>query len=98
MIKVYAVSLAVGLLILLVLIYGGTLADNLGRPERDPDRWFGLRGKLVTGAILGFGMGGMAAEFSPIGFSWPIALLIAVGAAGVSVLWVRYSVAQANSR
>jgi MFS family permease len=91
MVKVYAIALLIGFVGLLIVIMGGTLADNLDRPDRDPNRKLGRRGRLAMGAVLGFAMGGMAAEFSPLDFSWQLALLIAIGAGGVGLLWVRYS-------
>lgn len=91
MVVVYAVSLGVGFVALLVLVMGGTLAENLGREDRDPGVRIGHRGRLVVGGVLGFGIGGMAAEFSPLDFTWPVALVIACVAAFVGVLWVRYA-------
>lgn len=91
MVMVYTIALVIGLLGLLVLILGGTLADNVGRPDRDPGEWMGRGGKMGLGAMLGFGMGGLAAEFSTLGLGWPVALLIALLGAGGSILWVRYS-------
>lgn len=96
MVKVYAVTLALGVVGLLVVILGGAFATNVGREDRDPGERFGLTGKVVLGALLGFGMGGMAAEFSPLDLSWPVALVIAVAAAGGAAVWVRYAVAQAE--
>ena len=96
MVKVYAITLVLGIIGLLVVIVGGAIAENLGRPERDPGERFGLRGKAIIGALVGFGMGGMSAEFSPIDFSWQVALLLALMAAGLAVLWVRYSLQQAE--
>jgi hypothetical protein len=94
MVKVYAVALALGIVGLLVMILGGAFAENVGHPDRDPGERFGLTGKMVVGAAVGFGMGGMSAEFSPFDLSWPVALAIAVVAAGLSVFWVRYAVRQ----
>jgi hypothetical protein len=94
MIKIYAVALAVGVLGLIVITLGGALAENLRRESRDPGRLLGTNGKLALGAVLGFGMGGMASEFSPLGFNWQVSLLIAVAAALASVLWVRYSLSR----
>ena len=96
MVKVYAVSLVVGIVGLLVVIFGGALAENLGRAERDPSVLIGASGKAAIGALVGFGMGGMSAEFSPLDFTWQVALLLALLAAGLSVVWVRYSVARAS--
>ena len=97
MVKVYAISLVVGIIGLLVVIMGGAFAENVGHPERDPGEKMGTRGKMVVGALVGFGMGGMSAEFSPLDFAWPLSLLLAVIAAVLSVVWVRYAVAQASS-
>jgi hypothetical protein len=97
MVKVYAVVLALGVIGLLVMILGGAFAENVGRPERDPGERFGLGGKMAVGAAVGFGMGGMSAEFAPVDFAWPVALLIALVAAVLSVLWVRYAVAQSET-
>ncbi|HEX6219497.1 MAG TPA: hypothetical protein VF115_00235 [Acidimicrobiia bacterium] len=98
MVKVYAIVLVLGIIGLLIYILGGALAENLGKEERGPDARFGLTGKLVVGATVGFGMGGMSAEFSPLDLSWPIALLIALVAAGLSVFWVRYAVGETGGR
>jgi len=96
-VKVYAVVLVLGIVGLLIYILGGAFAENLGREDRGPDARFGLGGKLAVGAAVGFGMGGMSAEFSPLDLSWPIALLIALVAAGLSMLWVRYAVGQTQT-
>jgi hypothetical protein len=90
-IKVYAIALAVGVVGLIVVILGGALAENLNRPKRDPGARVGAKGLMALGAVLGFGMGGMASEFSPLGFGWQISLVIAIAAAGLSAGWVRYS-------
>ena len=91
MVKAYAVVLVLGIIGLLVMILGGALAENLGKPERDPGARFGPTGKLVVAAAVGFGMGGMSAEFSPLDFTWPVALAIAIVAMLVSMVWVRYA-------
>lgn len=97
MVTVYAIVLALGVIGLLVQVMGGALAENLGHEDRDPGVRFGLRGKQVVAAAIGFGMGGISAEFAPIDISWPFALLIAVVAAVLAVLWVRYAVGQADA-
>ncbi|MGH3650280.1 MAG: hypothetical protein ACRDU9_06170 [Acidimicrobiia bacterium] len=97
MVKVYAIALVLGFIALLVVILGGALAENLGREDRDPGVRLGPVGKLAVGAIIGFGMGGMSAEFSPLDLSWQVSFLIAIGAAMVSALWVRYSVGQTET-
>ncbi|MEA1903340.1 MAG: hypothetical protein U9N56_07425 [Actinomycetota bacterium] len=96
MVKVYAISLALGVVGLLVVILGGAFSENVGHPERDPGELIGIKGKAIVGAMVGFGMGGMSAEFSPLDFSWQISLAIAIVAGILSILWVRYAVAQAE--
>lgn len=91
MIKVYAISLVAGIVGLLIAILGGALAENLDRPDLDPNERFGVMGKVAVGALVGFGMGGMSAEFSPLDLTWPVSLLIALLAAGLAVVWVRYA-------
>ncbi|REK15630.1 MAG: hypothetical protein DWQ40_10105 [Actinobacteria bacterium] len=89
MVKVYAVALALGFIALIVVVMGGALAENLGRT--DPGERIGPSGRAVIGAVTGFGIGGMGAEFSPLDFSWQVAFLIAVLAAALGIGWVRYS-------
>ena len=94
MVMVYATALALGVVALLVVLLGGALAENLGREERDPGERWGVRGKSVVGALVGFGMGGLSAEFSPVDFPWGVSFAISAIAALLSVLWVRYAVRQ----
>lgn len=94
MVKVYAVALAVGVVGLVVMVLGGAFAANLGREEADPGERWGPGGKSIVGALIGFGMGGLSAEFAPIEMAWPAALAIALVAAALSVFWVRYSIRQ----
>lgn len=91
MVVVYSILLAVGFVGLLVVVMGGALAENIDRPDRDPGFRLGERGRMALGALLGFSMGGMAAEFSPMGFSWQVALLVALAAGAVGVAWARYA-------
>lgn len=91
MVKVYAVVLALGFVALVVILMGNTLASNLNRPQNDPNAMIGSGGRVAVGAALGFGMGGMAAEFSPLDVVWPVALLLAVVGAVVGAVWVRFA-------
>jgi uncharacterized membrane protein len=94
MVKVYAVALAVGVVAMVVVLFGGALAENLGRAERDPGERVGVNGKSAIGALIGFGMGGLSAEFSPLDLAWPVSLVISGVAALLSIFWVRYAVRQ----
>jgi len=98
MIKVYALALAIGFVGLLVMIMGGALAENLGRVDKDPGERFGLFGKMMVGVTVGFGMGGISAEYSPLDLAWPVSLLIAIAAAGIVALWVGISAGRSSGR
>lgn len=86
MVKVYAVVLVVGFAALVAWIMAHALSENISRPNLDPDSRFGLTGRRVVAAMVGFGMAGMAAEFSPRDLSWTVALVFAV-AGGVAAAW-----------
>lgn len=98
MVKVYAVVLAVGVITLVYWLFSATVAENTGRAAWDPATRFGSGGKVAIGAVIGFGMGGLSAEFAPIDLEWPVALAIAVVAALLSIYWVRYAVLQSEAR
>ena len=91
MIKFYAVSLVLGILGLLIVILGGAFAENIKREDLDPGACMGTSGRMIVGGLAGFGMAGMSAEFAPLGFAWPLSLLLAVVGAAASALWVRYA-------
>ena len=92
MVKVYAMALGAGVIALIVVLLGGALVSNLGREDREPGAGMGDAGKAGIGALVGFGMGGLSAEFSPLDLVWPVSLAIALSAAALSVFWVRYAV------
>lgn len=98
MVKVYAIVLAMGVIGLIVLILGGALAENLGRPGFDPVERLGPRARTIVAAALGFGMGGMSAELAPIDMSWPLAFLLAIVAAVASGGWARYAAGRSGVR
>lgn len=85
MIKVYAVVLVVGLVALIAWIFLTVLAGNLDRPSMDPEARFGIPGRRVVAAAVGFGMAGMSAEYSPLDIAWPVAFLAALLGAGAAV-------------
>lgn len=90
-VKVYAITLAVGVVGLLVVILGGALAENLGREGSDPGRRLGAGGQAIVGGLVGFGMAGLSAELSTFDPVWQVALLIAIAGAVAGYLWTRYS-------
>ncbi len=91
MVAVYSIALLGGLLALITTVLGAALAESLDKPAIDVVGKLGSRGKTLIGAVAGFGMGGMAAEFSPLDLGWQVVLSIAVAAAGVGALWARFS-------
>ena len=97
MVKFYAIALALGVIGLIVVILGGTLAENVGREDRDPGRRIGPSGRAAIGGLVGFGMAGLSAEFSTLDLDWPAALGVAVVGAAVGSLWVGYSSREQDS-
>jgi uncharacterized membrane protein YfcA len=97
MVKVYAASLLIGIIGLVIILVAGAFAQKVRRPERDPGERIGPGGKTAVGALIGFGMGGISAEFSPLDLSWPVCLAIALVAALLSLFWVRYAARQSEA-
>jgi len=83
-IKVYAVVLIVGIVVLIAWVFLTVLAGNIDRPSIDPESRFGVAGRRVVAAAVGFGMAGMSAEYSPLDIGWPVALALAVAGGGVA--------------
>lgn len=82
MVKVYAVVLVLGIALLIGWIFSHAFAQNSSVDRFDPERRFGVPGRRVVAAMVGFGMAGMSAEFSPRDLGWPIALGLALIGAG----------------
>ena len=95
MVKVYSIALVLGIIGLIALILGTAATGEASGEEKRPWERPGM--PRLVGALIGFGMGGMSAEFSPLDLSWPAALAIAVGAAVLASLWVRHAVRQAGA-
>jgi hypothetical protein len=91
MVKFYAIALALGVIGLIVVILGGTFAENVGREDRDPGRHLGPWGRAAIGGLVGFGMAGLSAEFSTLDLDWPAALGIALVGAIAGGLWAWFS-------
>jgi hypothetical protein len=91
MVKVYSVVLAIGLIGLVIVVIGGALAENMGRVGSDPGRAIGVRGRMVIGAMVGFGMAGLSAELSTLDLSWPVALVVAALGGLAGAFWARYA-------
>ena len=84
MVKIYAIVLAVGVVALIAWIFLVYIAGNSASFARfDPETRFGTRGRAIVAAMVGFGMAGLSAEFSPRDLAWPVALVLALAGAGV---------------
>jgi len=86
MVKVYAVVLSAGVVALIAWIFARSYAVNTERTSFDPEHRLGIPGRRVVAGMVGFGMAGMSAEFSPLDLSWPVALLLAV-AGSAAAAW-----------
>lgn len=85
MTAVYAVATTVGALVLIGWMIAHGLAAAAGRADRDPEERFGIGGRRVVAAVVGFGIAGMSAEFASIDIPAPgVFGLAAVGAAGAA--------------
>jgi hypothetical protein len=97
MVKVYAIALVVGVIGLLVVILGGSLAENLAREGVDPGRKLGKPGRAVIGGLVGFGMAGISAEFAPLDLQWPSAFVLALVGAAAGAIWGFYGAGVAET-
>lgn len=87
MVKVYAIVLAAGVLSLIAWIFAAYLGGNVPAWKRfDPEERLGKPGRRVVAGLVGFGLAGMSAEFSPFDLSWPVALILAV-VGGLAMVW-----------
>lgn len=85
MVKIYAVALTLGLVLLITWIFGRAFATGIERASIDPELRFGLAGRRVVAGLVAFGLAGMSAEFSPRGIEWPLALVLALLGAAAAV-------------
>lgn len=89
MIPVYAISVVIGSLAVLVWIFLGLTSSSVaGKQSLDPEAKFGSTGRGVVAGVLGFGLGGMSASFA--GWQTGLAIIGAVGGAVLMVLLGRY--------
>jgi hypothetical protein len=91
-VKVYAIALSLGVILLIAWIFSVYLAGNVEAWSRiSPEERYGRRGRQVVAGLVGFGMAGMSAEFSPRDLSWPICLVLALLGAAVAAwysVWI----------
>lgn len=91
MVKVYAVVLVAGMVALIAWIFVRSYAVNTERTSFDPEHRFGKPGRRVVAGMVGFGMAGMSAEFSPLDISWPLALVLALLGAGAAIWYAGWA-------
>jgi len=86
MVKVYAIVLSLGVVLLIAWIFATYLGGNVPAWTRvDPEERFAKTGRRLVAGLVGFGLAGMSAEFSPFDLSWPVGLVLAmVGAAAMA--------------
>ena len=79
MVKVYAIVLASGVVLLIAWIFATYVGGNVTEWKRfDPEQWLGKPGRRLISGLVGFGLAGMSAEFSPFDLSWQVGLVLAV--------------------
>lgn len=88
MVKVYAVALSLGVIGLVALVFSGAFAESTGKAGAATGRESSGFARLAVAGLIGLGMGGLSAEFSPLDLTWPVALAIAAGAALIAIAWV----------
>lgn len=78
----FGVALAIGMLGLLGWIAAVGVAGSVdGWEGVDPDARFGMTGRRVVAAVLGFGMAGLSAAYA----GWPMALATGAALVGATV-------------
>lgn len=91
MTTLFAVVLVVGVVGLIGWMVAHSLAESGERPDRDPEVRFGVPGRRVVAALVGFGMAGMSAQFAAIDLSAPIVVAAAVAGALVAAWWAGFA-------
>ena len=87
MVRIYAIVLALSVVLLIAWIFAAYVGANVAAWRRfDPEERFGKPGRRVVAGMVGFGMAGMSAEFSPFDLTWPVALVLAI-AGGLAMVW-----------
>ena len=97
MVKVYAIVLAAGVLLLIAWIFATYLGGTVAEWKRfDPEERLRKPGRRIVAGLVGFGLAGMSAEFSPFDLSWPVGLVLAV-VGGSAMAWYAGWVDRARS-
>lgn len=90
-VKIYAVVLAAGVVLLIAWIFAAYLGGNVAAWKHlDPEERLGKSGRRVVAGLVGFGLAGMSAEFSPFDLSWPVGLALAVAGAAALAFYASW--------
>ncbi len=88
MIKIFAITLILGIGALITWLILLALADSNPKMKRfDPDTRFGRPGRQVVGGLVAFGMAGMSASFSPRDLSTGLSIVLAIAAGLIGGWW-----------
>lgn len=90
-VKIYAVVLAAGVVLLIAWIFATYIGGNVAAWKHlDAEERFGKSGRRVVAGLVGFGLAGMSAEFSPFDLSWPVGLALAVAGAAALAFYASW--------
>lgn len=85
----YTIVLVLGVVALLLWIAATSVAATVdGWQGVDPERRFGVVGRLVVAAMMGFGLAGMSGSYA--GWSAGLAAVAAVAGAALAAMAARY--------
>src|SRR5687767_5303635 len=98
MVKVYAIVLGIGVVLLIAWIVAAYVGGTVGAWKRfDPEENIGKPGRRLVAGMVGFGLAGMSAEFSPLDLSWPVSLILSIAGA-LALAWYTGFVDRARQR
>lgn len=86
MVALYAVATVAGL----VSLTGWILAASF-ESSFDPETRFGVGGRRFVAGVTGFGLGGMAAAYSPLDLNAGVEMVAALVGAGVAVWYAGWA-------
>jgi len=84
MVALYAVAVVAGAVGVCAWVVTAVLSERPGSHVIQPDTRFGVGGRMVVAAVLGFGLGGMSAAYG----GWHAALAFGAAVAGAALMAV----------
>ena len=83
MLPVYAISVILGVIGLLVWVFLALTASSVaGKETLDPERRYGFGGRAIVAGLTGFGLGGLSASYG----GWASGLAIVAAAGGAALM------------